>query len=244
MNLKEWLKDYFLKPTWADSNKEVFVVGAYMQIFCAAVAFCTALAVLIEIRKGPWFITRVLIAILMVCISILIVQTGIILDWFDTHVMNAVGTFFFCMYIFLDLEIYWTFASRYWETSFHISSYFKRLVAEACEDEVLRSKLSERQKSRSKCLFNLRLMYGIMAFICVFGWGIADAILDFYTPNDPKTGFLEKYTQEGLRSALFGAVNYLWLGFRFMSITFFANALCRFWFVFKEVKDELLAEPQ
>ena len=118
-----------------------------MQIFCAAVTFCTALAVLIEIRKGPWFVSRVIIAIIAVSIAIMIVQTGIILRWFDTHVMNAVGTFFFCFYTFLDIEIYWTFASRYWETSFHITTYLKRQAAETEEE---RLKLAEKQKRHQK----------------------------------------------------------------------------------------------
>ena len=143
MKFSDWLRHIFLEPAWADSVHEVFRVGAYMQLFCAAVTFCTALAVLIEIRKGPWFVTRVIIAIIVVAIGIIIVQIGIILRWFDTHVMNSVGTFIFCLYIFLDIEIYWTFASRYWETSFHITTYLKRKAAESEDEKFM---LAEKQK--------------------------------------------------------------------------------------------------
>ena len=126
MKILKWLKDFFLSPQWTDSSHEVFVVAAYMQIFCSVIAFFTATIVLLEIRRGPCFVSRVIISIMVVAIAIIIVQAGIVLDWFDTHITNAIGTFFFCLYSFLDINIYWMFAIRYWETSFHITSYLKR----------------------------------------------------------------------------------------------------------------------
>ena len=127
-DLEVW-EEFLLQPEWASDTREVIVMGAYMQIFCAFLSLCVSLVVLAEIRKGPWFVTRVVVAIILVAISILVVQTGIIFNWFDTNLTNAIGTFVFCLYVFLDIEVYWSFSIRYWETSFHITSYFKRQSA-------------------------------------------------------------------------------------------------------------------
>ena len=88
------------------------------------------------------------------------------------------------------------------------------------------------------------MFYAALAFLSVFGWGIADAIVEFHHDEDSEKGFMVKYTHKNARGFVFGIANYLWLGFRFMSITFFANALCRFWSVFKEVKEESVGENQ
>ena len=236
MNLLDLLNYIYLDDTeWAGNPHEVFVVGGYMQIFCSVVALSTALVVLYEIRTGPWFIKRVIIAIIVVGISIIIVQVGIILNAFSTNITNAIGIFFFCLYTLLDIEIYWTFAIRYWETSFHITSYLRRQAADDNEYKQLMAK----QKRRQKCLTYLRWVFSFLAIITVFGWGITDAIIEFYDKDTGKRGFMEKYLKQDQRSILFGCCNYLWLSLRFLSIVFFANALCRFWNVFREVNDDM-----
>ena len=81
-----------------------------------------------------------------------------------------------------------------------------------------------------------RTRYLIFSFLFVFGWGIGDSIFEY--TQDVDTSFIEKYTDQSKRSVIFGFFNFLWLTMRLMSIIFFANALCRFWIVFREVKDE------
>ena len=230
---EEWDWDWFLdKPTWADDRHEVFSVGGGYQIFCQSLILITSMTVLIEIRKGPWFVSRVVLAIIIVSTSIIIVEIGIIRGWFNTKITNAIGTLFFCTYQFLDILVYFSFSIRYWETSIHISSYLKR---QAAEDEDEYEYLVEKQEKRKKCMAYLRVVYVILAVISVFGWGITDSIYEFYSTDD--ADFLEQYTNQGTRGLIFGLQNYVWLSLRLTSIIFFANALCIFWVVFREVKD-------
>ena len=223
------------KPVWADNRHEVLAVGAGYQIFCQSLILVTALTVLFEIRKGPWFVSRVVIAIATVAVSIIMVQLGIIRGWYDTNITNAIGEFFFCTYQFLDIVVYWTFSVRYWETSFHITSFLRR---QAAEDEDEYEELIEKQQRKAKCMAYVRVFYVVVAVLSVFGWGVTDSIYEFYAHPDEDTRFLEVYLNEGTRGVIFGIQNYAWLILRFTSICFFANALWRFWVVFREVNDE------
>ena len=69
-----------------------------MQIFCSAVALITALAVLIEIRKGPRFVSLALMAIITVSVALLVVDAGLLLNWWNDHWTHPIGTFFYCMF--------------------------------------------------------------------------------------------------------------------------------------------------
>ena len=100
-------------------------------MFCSMIGLVTALVVLIEIRKGPRFISYAIGKIIIACVAVLIDDTGRILDWWKTDWSHPIGIFFYCLQEFMDIIIYFNFAQRYWETSFHISSYLKRHAAES-----------------------------------------------------------------------------------------------------------------
>ena len=125
-NLWVTIREILVHSPWEKQPYEVFYVNSYMGIFCSSIALVTALAILIEIRKGPWFVTQVLVAIITASTSNLIVEMGFVLNWFDSFITHAIGIFFFCLYMYLDIVIYLNFALRYWETSFHINSYLRR----------------------------------------------------------------------------------------------------------------------
>ena len=75
----------------------------------------------------------------------------------------------------------------------------------------------------------------ILAILFVFGWGITDASFEFFSQEE--LTFMEKYTTKTKRSRIFALFNFLWLGLRLISICFFANALSRFWLVFRDVSE-------
>ena len=119
MGFLQWVVDYFKTPSWDKTkhHKEVFEAAAVFEVFLSAIMMLIVSALLIEMRKGPFFITRILLAILVVSICILIVQFGVIFGLFDSAITNCVATFLFCLHIFMDIDIYWTFASRYFDVA-------------------------------------------------------------------------------------------------------------------------------
>ena len=77
-----------------------------------------------------------------------------------------------------------------------------------------------------------------MVALVVFGWGIADSVLYLQYSENQKEGILRYWKIEDTRSYLFLGFIYFVLAFRFMSIIVFANALYRFWKIFRKVNDK------
>ena len=127
MAFLEWIVDYFKTPPWTDNNAEVFKAAAMIQMFLSTIMLLLVTSLIIEMRKGPGFILRILVAILVVSVCILFVQSGVMFHWFHSSVANCIGTFFFCLYTFLDIEIYWTFASRYFDVSMHLKTKLEEI---------------------------------------------------------------------------------------------------------------------
>ena len=125
-----FLKAFVFNPPWPKgSYREVFLVSAYIKLFNAFVLLITSSAIYMELRKAPRFISRIILVIMIVALSIMIVQVGFIFHWFSTPITYGVGLLAFCFYTFLDILIYFAFAISYWETALNISSFMKRLAA-------------------------------------------------------------------------------------------------------------------
>ena len=101
---------YFVSENWTLKSHRVFKFLGLLQIFYSSLILITTLIVLREIRTGPWFVTRIIVAIMVVAASVMILQTGIIFNCFESDITNAIGTFFFCMSTFGDIVIYWVFS--------------------------------------------------------------------------------------------------------------------------------------
>ena len=106
----DWLWALLRDSPWEKKPHKVFDVISYFEMFCSTIALATALIVLIEIRKGPGFISRAVGAIITVTISILILNGGISLDWWEEPWTHPIGIFFFCLCEFMDIIIYFNFA--------------------------------------------------------------------------------------------------------------------------------------
>ena len=109
-DFKKAIDYYFISENWTLDVDRVFKFLGLLQIFYSSLILVTTLIVLIEIRTGPWFITRMMVAIMVVAASVIILQTGIIENWFESKTTNAIGTFFFCLSTFGDIVIYWVFS--------------------------------------------------------------------------------------------------------------------------------------
>ena len=171
MGFLQWVVDYFDTPPWTDHEDEVFVAAAIIQVFLAAIMMLVVSALMIEMRNGPFFITRLLLAILVETICIQIVQFGVMFHFFDSSYANCVATMIFCTYIFLDIEIYWVFASRYFDVSMHLKTKLDQIE---CDDPEEQKKISSKMKEKSQMLFYLRIVYSVFCCLAVFGWGFID----------------------------------------------------------------------
>ena len=117
MKLLKWIVEYCKTPPWTENPAEVFIAAAAIQVFLSFIMFSLVSALLVKMRKGPLFISGFLVAIFTVAVCILVVQVGVIYQWFHSAFANCVATFFFCVYTFLDIEIYWTFTIFYYDVS-------------------------------------------------------------------------------------------------------------------------------
>ena len=93
-----FLKELILHSPWKDKPYEAIYVSSYMEIFCSTIALMTALAILIEIRKGPWFVTQVIVAIITASSASLFLNIGYVLNWYNSHISHTIGIFLFCLY--------------------------------------------------------------------------------------------------------------------------------------------------
>ena len=90
---------------------------------------------------------------------------------FDSSYANCAATILFCTYIFLDIEIYWVFASQYFNVAMHLKTKLDQIE---CDDPEEQKKISSKMKEKSQMLDYLRIVYGVFCCLAVFGWGFID----------------------------------------------------------------------